>query len=71
MTAPGRASFDWAILFAALALVEPLSGLAGAFFADRSRRQGYARWRSALAVALWCALLGAVVRGLMKMPVVP
>jgi hypothetical protein len=71
LTAPGKASFDWAILFAALALVVPASGLAGAFFADRSRRKGYQRWKAALAMALWCVFLGVVLTGFLKMPVFP
>ena len=49
LTAPGRSSFDWAVLFAAVALVLPVSGFIGLFFADRSRRKGYGRWKSAMA----------------------
>jgi hypothetical protein len=65
LTAPGRSSFDWAVLFAALALVFPVSGVIGVVFADRSRRKGYRRWKSALAVSLWCAFVGLMVRGLL------
>jgi hypothetical protein len=68
---PGRSSFDWAVFFAALALIFPLSGLIGVVFADRSRRKGYARWKSALAVAVWCMFLGAVLRGLLNVGVFP
>jgi succinate dehydrogenase hydrophobic anchor subunit len=69
--APGRSSFDWAILFAALALVFPVSGVLGVVFADRSRRKGYRRWKSAMAIAIWCAFLGIVLRGLVHMGVFP
>jgi len=68
---PGKSSFDWAVLFAALALVIPLCGVIAVGFSDQSRRRGYFRWRSALAISLWCALLGVILRGFLKMPVVP
>ncbi len=68
---PGRSSFDWAVFFAAAALVFPLSGLVAVVFAERSRRRGYARWKAALAVALWCMLLGVVLRGLLNVGVFP
>jgi succinate dehydrogenase hydrophobic anchor subunit len=69
LTSPGRSSFDWAVLFAAVALVFPVSGVVGVFFADRSRRKGYGRWRSALAIAIWCAFLGVLLRGLLHLGV--
>jgi hypothetical protein len=69
LTSPGRSSFDWAVLFAAVAIVFPVSGVVGVFFADRSRRKGYGRWRSALAIAIWCAFVGVLVRGLLHMGV--
>jgi sugar phosphate isomerase/epimerase len=71
LTAPGRSSFDWAVLFAALALVFPVSGVIGVVFADRSRRKGYPRWKSALAISLWCAFVGVMVRGLLHTGVFP
>jgi hypothetical protein len=71
LTMPGRSSFDWAVFFAAAALIFPVSGLIGVVFADRSRRKGYARWKAALAVAIWCMFLGAVLRGLLKVGVFP
>jgi hypothetical protein len=71
LTKPGRSSFDWAVLFAALALAFPVSGILGVAFADRSRRKGYERWKSALAVSIWCAFLGVVLRGLLRMGVFP
>lgn len=71
LTTPGRSSFDWAVFFAAAALIFPVSGLIGVVFADRSRRKGYARWKSALAVAVWCMFLGAVLRGLLNVGVFP
>jgi succinate dehydrogenase hydrophobic anchor subunit len=70
-THPGRASFDWAVLFSAVAILAPVSGLIGVFFSLRSRQKGYARWRSALAAALWCAFLGVVVRLFLHMAVFP
>ncbi len=69
--APGRSSFDWAVLFATVALVFPVSGVLGVVFADRSRRQGYGRWKSAMAIAIWCAFLGIVLRGLVHIGVFP
>jgi hypothetical protein len=71
LTAPGRSSFDWAVLFAALALIFPVSGVIGVVFADRSRRKGYPRWKSALAVSLWCVFVGLMVRGLLHSGVFP
>lgn len=71
LTAPGRASFDLAIFFAALALAVPIAGLVGAFCADRSRRKGYERWKSAMVVSLWCIFLGIMVRGLLHVGVFP
>ena len=71
MTAPGRSSFDWAVLFAAVALVLPVSGLVGVVFAERSRRKGYARWKSAMAVAIWCMVLGVMLRGVLRIGVFP
>jgi hypothetical protein len=71
LTAPGRSSFDWAVLFAAVALVLPVSGLVGVVFAERSRRKGYARWKSAMAIAVWCAVLGVILRGVLRIGVFP
>jgi hypothetical protein len=71
LTVPGRSSFDWAIFFATVALVFPVSGLVAAFFADRSRRRGYGRWKSAMAVSLWCIFVGILLRGLLHLGVFP
>ncbi len=71
LTAPGRSSFDWAVLCATLALAFPVSGFLGLFFADRSRRRGYGRWKAAAAVCIWCAFVGIVVRGFFHMGVLP
>ena len=71
LTAPGRSSFDWAVCFAALALAIPVAGLIGVVFADRSRRKGYRRWKSALAASLWCVFVGLMVRGLLHVGVFP
>ncbi len=71
LTAPGRASFDWAVLCAAVALVFPVSGVVGVVCADQSRRKGYARWRSATIVSIWCAFVGIVLRGFVGMGVFP
>ncbi len=69
--APGKACFDWAVLFAALALLFPVSALIGVGLADRSRRKSYSRWKSAMAAAVWCGILGMVLRAMLKLPVVP
>jgi hypothetical protein len=71
LTAPGRSSFDWSVFFAAVALAFPVAGAIGVMFAERSRRKGYPRWKSALAVSLWCAFLGVVLRGLLHVGVFP
>lgn len=71
LTAPGRSSFDWAVLCAAVALVLPVSGLVGVFFAERSRRKGFARWKSAMAIAIWCMVLGVILRGVLRIGVFP
>jgi hypothetical protein len=71
LTAPGRSSFDWAVFFAALALLFPVSGIAGVALAERSRRRGYGRWKSALAASLWCMFVGVLLRGLVHMAVFP
>jgi hypothetical protein len=70
-TRPGRASFDWSIFFAALALLVPCTGLIGACFAEHSRRRGYPRWKSAMAMDIWCVLLGAFIRILLHVGVFP
>jgi len=71
LTAPGRSSFDWAILLAAAALLVPVCGLIGLYFAERSRRRGYRRWRSAIAICVWCLVLGVALRGVMHVGVLP
>lgn len=59
---PGRAAFEWAILFAATALVFPEAALLAGASALVSRRRGSPRWKTALALAVWCGLLGIVFR---------
>lgn len=71
LIAPGRSSFDWAILCAALALAVPVCGLMGVVLADRSRRKGYRRWKAAMAASLWCVFVGIMVRGLLHVGVLP
>jgi hypothetical protein len=71
LTPPGKASFEWALLFATVALLFPVSGVVGIYFADRSRRRRYPRWRAAAAMSLWCALLGLLVRLLLHIGLFP
>lgn len=71
LTTPGRSSFDWAVLFAAVALLFPVSGVVGVMFAERSRRKGYPRWKSAMAISVWCTFLGVVLRGALHFGVFP
>jgi len=59
---PGRAAVEWSILCGAVGLLFPLLALIGAGFALRARRQGSTRWLAALLAALWCAVLGGIVR---------
>ena len=68
---PGRASFDWSVLCAAAAIVVPVVAVAGVTFAALSRRQHYGRWKAALAVNLWCAFLGIMIRGYLHVEVFP
>jgi uncharacterized MAPEG superfamily protein len=70
-TPAGKASFEWAILFATIAILFPVSGLVGICFADRSRRKGYPRWLAALLVSAWCAILGSLVRSLLHIGIFP
>ena len=71
LNAPGRSSFDWAVFFATVALIFPVSGLIGVVFAERSRRKGYQRWKSAMAVSIWCVFVGILLRGLLHLGVFP
>jgi hypothetical protein len=71
LTSPGRSSFDWAVLFAGIALLFPFSGVIGVVFAERSRRKGYPRWKSAMVISIWCAFLGLVLRGALHLGVFP
>jgi hypothetical protein len=70
-TPPGRALFEWAVLFAAVALLFPEAALIGALLAAQSRRLGYPRWSSALGVALWCGFLGLILRGVLGFGMFP
>jgi hypothetical protein len=71
LTLPGRASFDWALLFAGIALVFPVSGVIGMCFAYRARRKGYPRWAAGMAMAVWCMALGVIVRTMLHLAVFP
>jgi hypothetical protein len=71
LTPRGKASFDWAILFATIALLFPVSGLVGICFAERSRRGGYPRWLAALVMSAWCAILGVFIRTLLHIGIFP
>lgn len=71
LTAPGRSSFDWSLLFATMALLVPVAGLVGVYFADRSRRRSYRRWKAACAMSLWCLVLGVMLRGALHLGVLP
>jgi hypothetical protein len=48
-----------------------VSGVVGVVFAERSRRKGYGRWKSAMAIAIWCAFLGVMLRGLVHVGAFP
>jgi hypothetical protein len=71
LTVPGRASFDWSLLFATTAILIPVAGLVGVYFADRSRRRGYPRWKAACVMSLWCLVLGLMLRGALHLGVLP
>jgi hypothetical protein len=69
--ADGKASFEWAILFATIALLFPVSGLVGICFADHSRRRGYPRWPAGLGISAWCAMLGLFIRAFLHIGMFP
>jgi hypothetical protein len=68
---PGHALFEWAVLFAAVALLFPEAAIIGALLAAQSRRLGYQRWSSALGAALWCGFLGLILRGVVGVGMFP
>jgi hypothetical protein len=49
----------------------PLAALAGVAAALGARRRGNARWLAAAVAAVWCGLLGALLRGALGVGVVP
>ena len=71
LSVPGRAALEWAVLCAAAALLFPELAVVSVAFALRSRRQGSSRWAAALAAALWCGLLGVVLRVMLGERIVP
>ncbi|MHB8681855.1 MAG: hypothetical protein ACYDA2_07155 [Acidimicrobiales bacterium] len=71
MTKPGQGSFEWSVMFAATAVLLPMTGLVGVAFALRARRLGSRRWLAALLAAGWCVLLGCLLRVRLGMAIVP
>jgi hypothetical protein len=68
---PGRASFDWSLLFSALAIVVPVSGLVAMMLSQRARQRSSARWKVAMAMAVWCTALGVGARLVLHVGVIP
>ena len=71
LVAPGRSSFEWSVMFAALSLLVPVLAALGLLFAERARRRGSSRWFAGGLAALWCGLLGAFIRIRLGIQVVP
>jgi hypothetical protein len=68
---PGRAAFELSLALCALALVFPWVGVGAVLAAARSWQKGSRRaWRALLA-ALWCCILGLVIRGYLGVGVFP
>jgi hypothetical protein len=68
---PGRAAFELALALSALALVFPWVVIGALAAAIRARRQGSSRAGRAVVAALWCCLLGIVVRTYLGFGVFP
>lgn len=60
--APGRPSLELSVLLSALAIVIPMLSIGAGLFAVRSSRQGHPRARAALIAAVWCGVLGVIIR---------
>jgi hypothetical protein len=69
--APGRRWLEASVLAAAVSLLVPSLAVVAVGAALLSRRAGNSRWLAALLAALWCGLLGTVVRGALGIAVVP
>lgn len=69
--APGRVVFECSVLLSALALLFPVAALPAGGLAVWAGRRGAGRWLAALAAALWCGLLGGLLRAGLALPVAP
>ncbi|MHB8467303.1 MAG: hypothetical protein ACYDH6_22195 [Acidimicrobiales bacterium] len=69
--APGRGFLEISILLSALAILIPVCAAGAVPAALLARRAGNRRWLAALLAALWCALLGAALRSVLALAVVP
>ena len=60
--APGRVALEAAVLLAALALLVPVCAPGAVACALAARRKGNRRGVAALVTAVWCGVLGVVIR---------
>jgi hypothetical protein len=69
--APGRGALEVSVLLSALAILVPVCSLGAVVSAVVSRRSGSPRWLAALIAAIWCGMLGVVVRYVIGIELVP
>jgi hypothetical protein len=69
--APGRLQLEGAVLLAALAILVPLAALGAGACAVAARRKGNRRWLAAFLAAVWCGVLGIVLRRALGVPLLP
>jgi hypothetical protein len=69
--APGRSSLQWSVILSAFTLLIPVAAIGALSFAVRARHQGSPRWMAAVIAAVWCFILGATVRTVFGIGIVP
>jgi hypothetical protein len=69
--APGRAALEMAVILSAFAILVPVLAAPAIAFALRARSRGHTRWLAVAGAALWCGLLGIVVRTGLGLGIVP
>ena len=60
--APGRGWLELSVLASAIAIIVPISSALALVSAVLARRAASPKWRAAAGAAVWCGLLGLVVR---------
>jgi hypothetical protein len=69
--APGRGWLEGSIVLAAFSILVPMLSLLSILCSLGARRAHNSRWLAALIAAIWCGILGVVVRTAMGMGVLP